>query len=373
MEGLKYQRPTWVEIDLSALEYNLEKIKTLLNPGTAILATVKSDGYGHGLLEVSRKFSSLGTDFLGVASLEEALRLRKAGLETPILIMGAILPQQLEPVVDEEFRLCISERHLARALNSQASKKGKRARVHIKVDTGMGRLGIWHEEALEFILEISKFGSLDIEGIFTHFPSAEDDINFTRYQIDCFNGLIRKLKRRGLDIPYKHAANSAGLIGYRQAHFNLVRPGLLLYGLSPVPGLSKLRLKPAMSLKTKIVHLKSVPAGRSISYGRSFVTKKDSTIAVLPVGYSDGYSRLFSNKAQALLKGRRLPVVGRVCMDQTMLDASEVGDVNIGDEVVLLGQDGSQRITAQELAEIAGTISYEIVCSIGRGARRIYK
>lgn len=364
-------RPTWAEIDLKALEYNFNQVKAHLSSHTKILVCVKSDAYGHGIVPVSKKLVSLGVDYLGVASIDEGIVLRKAGIDIPILILGMVLPSDTKPILRFNLTQTVCSEKLAKVLNKTAKKYKKIADIHIKVDTGMGRLGVLYNDAFNFIEKIHRLKFLNIEGVFTHFPCADISPSFTYYQIDIFNKLIDRLRKNNIHIPLCHAANSMGVIGYREAHFNLVRPGLIIYGLYPKKNI-KIGLKPVMSLKTKIIYVKRMCKGEGLSYGHIYRTKKNTTVVTLPIGYGDGYSRDLSGKADVLIGKARFRISGRICMDQTLVD---VGDtkVRIGDEVVLIGSDGKQRITAEELAYRAGTIPYEIVCGIGNRVPRIYK
>ena len=257
---------------------------------------------------------------------------------------------------------------------SESSKRlGKSVKAHIKIDTGMGRIGIWHEDAIDFIKWVKSLGGIEIEGIWTHLSSADEDTEFTNEQIYIFRELVKELKAQGIDIPLRHVANSMAVIGFNDSHLNLVRPGLVLYGLYPRNDLrEKINFIPVMAIKTKIVFLKEVPAGRNISYGKRFTTVKMTKIATLPIGYGDGYFRALSGKASVLIRGQRAPVVGTVCMDQIMVDAGHIAGVSVGDEVVLLGRQNTNQISAEELAELAGTIPYEIVCSIAPRVPRVY-
>lgn len=368
-----YYRPTWTEIHLDSLEYNFKQVKKIVGPKVKVLAVVKSDGYGHGLFEVSKKLISCGVDYLGVGSIEESIRLREIKIKSPILILGSILPNQVEPIVSNDITQTVFTRRIARALNDEAKKQGKRAKVHIKVDTGMGRIGVWYEEALDFIKWIFSLEFLEVEGIFTHLSCADEDEVFTNHQIDCFKELLGKLKDSGIQIRYKHIANSAGIMNFKRAHFNLVRPGLVLYGLSPQKDITKsLTLKPVLSLKTRIVYLRRTPAGRTIGYGKTYQTQKETLIATVPIGYGDGYSRSLSNKAQVLVKEKRVSVIGRICMDQMMLDVGEIKDLKIGEEVILIGSQGKEKISVEELANLSRTIPYEVVCGIGSKVSRLY-
>ncbi len=371
---MKFYRPTYAEIDLNAMRHNLRKIKDIVGKDTEILGVVKADAYGHGMLEVSRVLIRQGVKYLGVASLDEAALLRAARIKAKIIVLGSILPQEAEGVLKFNVIQTVSDLDIARILSRLAKKKKKKIRIHIKIDTGMGRLGFWHEEAIGFVKKIALLENLIIDGIFTHFPSAESDAPFTQKQIKDFNLLMRSLWRCGIDIPIKHTSNSMALIDFKESRMNMVRPGLIMYGLHPRIDLFKrLNLRPVLKLKTKIVHLKSVARGRSISYGRTYVAGEDTKIATIPVGYGDGYSRHLSNRANVLIKGKRAPVVGRVCMDMTMVYVGHIRGAKVGDEVVLIGAQGKDIIRAEELANLIYTIPYEIVCNIGRRVPRVYK
>lgn len=367
-------RPTWAEVDLDAIRYNFAQSKKLIGKGTSMLVVVKGNAYGHGIFEISEALQDIGVDFLGVATLDEAILLRDRGIKTPILILGSVLPQELEPAIENDVTLTLCHMDLAKAIDKIASKLNKIARIHIKVDTGMGRIGVWHEEALDFTKDVTNFKNIYAEGIYTHFSVAGRDKFFTTYQIDSFTSLLENLRQSGIEIPYRHAANSIATVNMKRSHLNLVRPGIIIYGMYPKKSFSrKLNLKPALSLKTKIAFLKKTPAGRSISYGRTYITQKQTVIATLPIGYADGYGRILSNKAKVLVRGQRAPVVGKVTMDQTMVDVGHIEGVTLGDEVVLIGRQSDSEIKCEELARIAGTIPYEIVCSITNRVPRIYK
>ena len=365
-----YFRPTWVEIDLSALDFNSQQVKRIVGKKTKVMAVIKCDAYGHGLLPVAKRLARLGADYLGIASIDEAIILRKNKIKSPILILGNILNKDIHPVIKYNLNQTISDYQVALKLNQIAKKTGKIIRVHIKVDTGMGRLGILYRGAIGFIKEINRLSNLRIEGLFTHFPSADCDPEFTHYQISIFNQLNSGLKGIGIQIPLLHAANSMGIIGYPESHFNLVRPGLMLYGIHPRGGLD-IKLKSLLSLKSRIIHLKRMPSGQGISYGHAYITRKETTVAVLPIGYGDGYPRNLSNRADVLIKGRRFRISGAVCMDHLMVDVGDL-TVEVGDEVVLIGQQKKTRISVEELASLAQTIPYEIVCGIGSRVPRKY-
>lgn len=364
-------RPTWAQINLKNLEYNFNQVKSLLRPQVKILVTVKADAYGHGLIAVSKRLCGAGVDYLGVASIDEGINLRKAGIRVPILLLGLILKKDIPALFTYQLTPTVCDQGLASAINSRAAKLKKKIAIHIKVDTGMGRIGVLPGEAFDLVKDVAKLKHLIIEGIFTHFAFADLNRKFTNYQINLFNKLVSDLKQCGKIIPLVHAANSIGLIDYKDSHFTMVRPGLVIYGLHPKGNLS-IKLKPVLSLKTRIVFIKKVEAGSGISYGRTYITKRSSNIITLPIGYGDGYPRNLSNLAPLLISGRRFRISGRICMDQIMSDLGSFKP-KVGDEVVLIGRQGKQKITAEELADLSGTISYEIVCGLGSRIPRVYK
>jgi len=364
-------RPTWAEVNLDNLEHNFKQVKSLLHPQTEVLVTVKADAYGHGLVPVAKRLVACGVDYLGVASIDEGIELRKSGIKIPILLLGLVLKKDIPPLFNYQLTPTVCDRLMAAALNARAAVLKQRIPVHIKVDTGMGRIGVLHNEALELVTQIHKFKNIIIQGIFTHFALADANRKITVLQINLFNRLINDLKKRGIVIPLIHAANSMGLIGYRNSHFTMVRPGLVIYGLYPKKNLG-INLKPVLSLKTRVVFIKQVGPGYGISYGLTYVTKRAAWIVSLPVGYGDGYPRNLSNLGWLLIGGRRFRISGRICMDQMMVDVGNFKP-KIGQEVVLIGKQGKQQVTAEELADLSGTISYEIVCGLGSRIPRIYK
>lgn len=369
-------RPAWAEVDLSAIAHNFREIRRITKPGTKIMAVVKANAYGHGAPEVSKTVLQEGADWLGVAILNEARELRNAGITAPVLILGYTPPEQLPGVVELGVSQTVYSWETAKILSDAAQSLHKTAKIHIKIDTGMTRLGFAPtDESADIIARIHQLPNMKIEGIWTHFAVADiTDKEFSRTQFTRFAGFIENLERLGVHIPLKHACNSAGIIDLPDFHMDLVRPGISLYGLYPSDEVdkSKIQLRPAMSLKARLAYVKPVTAGATVSYGRTFTVEKDTVIATIPVGYADGYTRLLSNKAQVLIRGRRAPVAGRVCMDQFMADVGHIGGVACGDEVVLIGRQGDEEITADELAGLLGTINYEITCMIGARVPRIY-
>jgi len=366
-------RPTVAEINLDSIAFNLRQVRKLVGPDVRICPAVKADAYGHGAIPVSRTLLDAGAEMLSVAMVEEALELRNAGITAPILLLQCAFPDQIPEIVHHDITATVCDSPFAQELSREAETAGKRAKVHIKVDTGMGRIGVRPQEALDFALELSKLPGIEIEGVFTHFPCADDeDQAFTREQIRQFDELMKSLEQAGIHIPLRHAANSAAIMNAREAHFNLVRPGIMIYGLYDSQLPPGIELHQAMTLKTRVSFLKEIPPGGTVSYGRTFTATRPTKVATIPIGYGDGYSRMLSNKAPALVRGTRVPVIGCVCMDQTMLDVTDVPNVSVGDEVVLYGSQGEERISIKEIAQIIGTVTYEVVCSVGRRVPRVY-
>jgi alanine racemase len=363
------------EINLSALLHNLKQVRKCIGPACQVLAVVKANAYGHGVVPVASTLASKGVSMLGVAWVQEGMELRKAGLRLPILIMGgatgdewtAVLSYRLTPVIYQPTQIQILER--------LAKKKSRKVKIHIKIDTGMGRLGAFSKkELMDLATELRRAPHLAVEGIMTHM--AEDGLDqrsFTQQQLEHFQRTLDFFAKEEIKIPIRHAANSALTIDLKSAHFNMVRPGIMLYGYLPSKSLANpVDLWPVLGLKTTILNLKRVPVGTSISYGRTFTAGRDSLIATLPVGYADGIPRSLSNQGEVLVHSRRAPVVGRVCMDMIMVDLTECQDVRVGDEVVLIGRQGQETITADDIAGKTGTIAYEILCRIGSRVPRTY-
>ncbi len=366
-------RPTVARIDLGVLERNYREVVSRA-AGRKILAVVKAQAYGHGAVAISRHLLRLGADTLGVALVEEGKELRTAGIDAPILLMGSLFPDQAEAAVMLRLTPAVYTISVARALSEAAQKQKTAVPVHVKIDTGMGRIGIAPEHALAFVRDLRRLPGIDVQGLMTHFADADlCEKQFASMQMERFERLLRDLDDAGITPPLRHAANSAAVLDFHRALFTMVRPGLMLYGYSPLEsGADNRGLEPVMSLVTRIAYLKRVASGVPISYGRTFVTNRDSLIATLPIGYADGYSRRLSNCGEALVRGVRVPVVGRVCMDMCMIDVTGLTGVREGDEVVLIGRQGTECLTASDIAEKIGTIPYEVLCGISSRVPRIY-
>lgn len=368
-------RPVWAEVDLRAIAHNTQQLKKLLAPRTELMAIVKANAYGHGAVPVASTALANGASWLGVATLEEALELRQNGITAPILILGYLSPEDARAVVEADISQTIFALEQARALSQAAQTLGRQARLHLKIDTGMGRLGFLPQETIAAARAIAELPGVTLEGIFTHFANADArDKTYTWQQLQIFNRVLVDLEREGIRIPWKHAANSGALIDLPATHFNLVRAGISLYGHYPSEEVDKgkLSLLPAMAFKTRVILVKEVPAGSYISYGCTFCTDRPTKVATLPVGYADGYSRLLSNRAEVLVRGRRAPVIGRVCMDYCMIDVTAIPEVEVGDEVVLFGRQGEACLPVEEVAGWLGTINYEVLCMISHRVRRLY-
>lgn len=369
-------RPAWLEINLDNLAYNIKEVRKHINKDALLTAVVKANSCGHGSIEASKVFLENGADRLAVAALDEAIELRKAGIEAPILIMGYTPTGQYHIAIENNLIQTVYNYDEAIILNDKAKDLNKVAKIHIKIDSGMGRLGFLAvEESVEKILNISKLDNLEIEGIFTHFACADEkDKTYTRMQYDRFNNMIKWLEEKGLNIPLKHISNSAAIIDLPEYNLDMVRAGIMIYGMYPSEDVDKknINLKPAMTLKTRITNLKTVPKGTGISYGKIFTTENESKIATLPIGYADGFTRMLTGKAEASVKDQRIPIVGKICMDQCMIDVTKVEDVKLGDEVVIFGYGNNSYPTVEEVAKLLGTINYEVVCMMGRRLPRVY-
>jgi alanine racemase len=374
----------WAEVDLRAVAGNVRELRRITSGSSRIMAVVKANGYGHGSVEIARCALGNGADMLGVARIHEAVPLRKDGIDAPILVLGYTPECFYRNILDYEIIQTVFSRRAAESLSSFAVSNKKKVKIHIKTDTGMGRLGILAakgrnsengNDAVEEIESIFRLPGFKTEGIFTHFSMADSrDKTFTRRQFTSFMELIGKMKNRGIEFPIRHAANSAGIIDMPETHLDMVRAGIAMYGLYPSEEVKKeeVSLKPAMALKSTVIHLKNVPAGFKVSYGATYETKKPTKIATVPVGYADGYSRLLSSRGYMLVGGERAPIAGRVCMDLTMLDVGRIPGVKQGDEVVIIGKQKDSIIGADEIAALTGTINYEVVSSLTDRVKRVY-
>jgi alanine racemase len=371
----------WAEIDTSAIAQNIRELRRITDPRARLLAAVKADGYGHGAVRVAQIALQNGATDLGVARIEEGVALRQAGIAAPILIFGPTSVVMADALFDHGLTPTVFSLENTRGLAKAALARRTRLAVHIKVDTGMGRLGIpcdalrMEGDAAAEIMAIADVDGIRVEGLFTHFASSDEaDKSDARTQFSRFQELLNRLESQGLHIPQRHAANSGAIIDLPEAHLEMVRAGISVYGLYPSPHVSRERigLRPAMSLKARIIHLKRVPAGTPISYGGTYRTASDTTIATISAGYGDGFDRGLSNCGCALVSGRRVPIVGRVCMDLTMLDVGKLKDLRLGDEAVLMGSQGKATISADELARMLGTINYEVVTRMMGRVPRVY-
>jgi alanine racemase len=361
-------------IDLTALEHNYRQLRRLCDPRVKMLAVVKADAYGHGLVPVAQKLADAGADYFGVGSLEEGLMLRRAGITQPVLLLLGILPEEAGCAVTNDLDVALFRLDVAQALAAAAHNQSKRARVHLKVDTGMGRLGLLPKEVLPFLTGLKKLRNLNVVGLISHLAVADqEDKTYTFKQVHEFTSLLASARENGWKLPLSHITNSAALWEVPEAHLDLVRPGLMLYGSPPSPQRPpSVDLKPVMSLTAQVLQVKRLPPGSNISYGCTYTTPDWSDLAVLPVGYCNGYSRLFSNRGEVLIHGHRAPIRGRVCMNLTMVDVTGIPEVKEGDRAVLLGQDQEDRLRAEDLAGWAQTISYEIYCALGTANIRRY-
>lgn len=364
-------------IDLDAIAYNIRSLKQVTHPGTKFMAVVKADAYGHGAVKVAKTALKSRAHWLGVARLEEALELRDAGITAPILIFGYVHPDQTDTLVDLDLATTVFNPEMAQAL-SENNRTGKPLKIHIKVDTGMGRVGMIVRDNPVIRKEIKTICSLPhlhVQGIYTHFASADSpDTTYTEKQIKLFSDLLSNLKTEKMEFELCHAANSAGVINYPDSHFNMVRAGIALYGCYPSnqKDTSRITLKPAMTLKSIVASIKDVPEDFCVSYGMTYKTNKKTRLASIPIGYADGFSRKFSSNGFMLVNGYKAPIVGRVCMDQTMIDVGHIPDIAPGDEVIVIGSQKNLHQTAEDLAQQTGTINYEIVSALTARVKKSY-
>lgn len=381
MDEAKTMRPAWVEIDLRCIDHNIKEIKKRLGSKTAIMGIIKGNAYGHDALAVSEVLRNNGVNSFGVATLPEALELRDAYEDAEILVLSIVLPGVEDIAVEKGIETVVCGYEYAKALSEAAKKAGKTAGVYIAVDTGMGRIGYLSysealiQEAVEEIKEVAKLPFLEIKGVFSHFSNADElDKTYTVLQNNRFVEFCKALNEAGIHVPAKIFSNSAAVLDFEEAHYDVARCGIIMYGLYPSDEVDKsiLDLRPAMTVKARIVHIKTVPPGSSIGYGRKYIAEKERVIATLPIGYADGYPRMFSPKARVIVNGHYALVRGSICMDQFMVDVTDIPGVSVGDEVIIMGGDGKLRVSAEEIAKACETINYEIVTALGMRLEKIY-
>ena len=389
---MAHHRATFAEINLKAFKHNLQNLRaitepaTSLRPATGIMAVIKADAYGHGAIPCAKAAVDTGVEYLGAGIIEEGIELRENNITEPILILGSVFPDEVADLVRHNFATILCTTRLAEALAKEAEKQGKTVNVHIKVDTGMNRLGVLPENLLPLIKTINNLPTLKLEALSTHFSSADDiDTSITTQQIELFQKTLSELQKAGVTMPpLTHLANTSALFRFPESRSKMVRPGLILYGALPSPVLSSVveeicqkenlqNFQPVMQWKSKIILLKSVQKDQPLSYSRKYFTPRDSVIATLPIGYADGLHRNLSNNMEVLVRGKRVPQVGTICMDMILIDVTEVPDVQMGDEVVIFGKQGEEEITVEELAKRSNTIPYEILCNVGKRVPRVYK
>lgn len=374
---MKTYSRVYARIDLDAIASNMERMKQNLNPWTKIIAVIKADGYGHGAVQIAQMLE--GVEYIwgfAVATLDEAVVLKSEGIQKPILVLGCVFPDQYMEMLKYDIRMNVYSEEMAESISQMAAREGMTAYMHIKLDTGMSRLGFdTSKESVEAICRINKLKNVCMEGIFTHFAKADEiDKTFTQKQIQDFIWMTEKLKEKNVVFQYEHCANSAAIIDVPEAHFHLVRAGISTFGLYPSEEVNKdnVRLKPALALKSHVAFVKEIEPGTPISYGGTYVSEQKMRIATIPVGYADGYPRSLSNVGHVLIRGKKAPIVGRVCMDQFMVDVTNIDGVSFGDNVTLIGKDGNETITVEDLGELSGRFNYEFICDLGKRIPRVY-
>lgn len=374
-EALTIMRPTYAEIDLRAIDANLKNIRRRIGRHPLIMAVVKANAYGHGAVPVAKDIvRRKSAQYLGVAIVEEGVELRTAGIGLPVHVFTAPFKHQLPLFIEYRLEPTICDLSVARSLNGLARKKGVVVPVHIKIDTGMGRIGVAAKEAIPFVESILGLSNISVKGIWTHFATSDDrDLSFAEHQLSLFRSIVTELELRGIHIPLVHCANSGAILQMPDAWFDMVRPGIMMYGYTPSHSTRRtVALRPAMGIKGKVGFVKTVPKGTSISYSLRYVTKRRSSIASVTVGYADGYFRTLTNKSSVLIRGKKYPVAGTVCMDQIMVDVG-TDTVRIGDDVILLGSSGTKQITGWDIADAVGTIPYEVTCAVSQRVPRVYR
>lgn len=374
---MKTYSRVYARVDLDAIAYNIEQMKNNLDLQTQIMAVIKADGYGHGAVPIAQMLEDVAYVWgFAVATLDEAIVLKSAGIKKPILVLGCVFPDQYMEMLKHDIRMNVYTEEMAESISQMAAKEGMTAHMHIKLDTGMGRLGFdISEEAAAAIARISNMSNVSLEGIFTHFAKADEtDKTFTEKQIRDFLWMTKRLREKNISFRYEHCSNSAAIVDVQGADFDLVRAGISTYGLYPSEEVNKenVRLRPAMELKSHVAFVKEIEAGTPISYGGTFISERKMKIATIPVGYADGYPRSLSNVGYVLIRGKKAQIVGRVCMDQFMVDVTDIEEISFGDSVTLIGKDGNQCISVEELGDLSGRFNYEFVCDLGKRIPRVY-
>ena len=365
-------RPTRAIVDLDAVRHNVRIVRARVGPACRIAPVVKADGYGHGAAQVARAALDAGADMLCVALTQEAVALRRGLPDVPILVFGPIFPDEADTVVDHDLVQTVDDEAVLPHLDSAAARAGRRARLHLKVDTGMGRLGVQPDEALAFMRRAAGYRHLKVEGIYSHFATADGrDQAFARRQLALFREVVAELGRQGFSFDVAHMANSAAVLSMPESYLDMVRPGIMIYGLRPAPHLGE-ELRPAMAVVSRVTKLKLLPPHTPVSYGATWQADGPRRVATIPIGYADGYRRQLSSRFHVLIRGRKAPVVGRVCMDMIMVDVTDVEGVERGDDVLIFGRHGADVLPAEEMAEALGTIAYEVVTGIGQRVPRVY-
>jgi alanine racemase len=367
-----YPLRTSAHIDLDALEGNYREVAKAVGPDTVLLCVIKADAYGHGAVEVGRRLQSIGAQYFGVATIDEGRELREKGISSPILVLSGIMPwEDAEPLIEYDLTAVVANSGMLDRI--EALNHTLRFRVHVKVDTGMGRLGFDGKEVENLAIRLAGMKHVEVEGAMSHFASSERRDDYAFKQIEDFHQVLATLRKYGIEPKYAHMANSGAICNLPEAHFNMVRPGIVLYGSYPDPVVrGRLNLKPVMNWFSRIAFLRSVPSGASLSCGRTYVTDRARTVAYVPIGYADGYRTALSNRGTVLVRGRRCAVVGRVCMEWVLVDVTDLPSLGPGEEVVLLGSDAGQTVSADEMAQASDTIPYEILCGISKRVPRLY-
>ncbi|MBI1804060.1 MAG: alanine racemase [Ignavibacteriae bacterium] len=367
-------RLTRVEINLNALQFNVSEIRKRVGPKVKIMGIVKANAYGHGIVGVAHALTRFGVDYLGVGFLEEGVQLRNHGISAPILVLGGVVGSQIHQFLSYDLDITVASIEIAELIDTEALvNSGKRARVHLKIDTGMERIGVHAENAGPFIERVCGLKNIDVVGIYSHLATADEhDKSFAEEQMQRFTTVLDCIRRKGIAIPFQHIANSGAILDLPQSYYSMVRPGIMLYGIYPSDTTSEsIPLHPVLTLRSKVAFIKEVPAGVSISYGRQYTTTRRTKIATVPIGYGDGYGRMLTNQIDVLIRGNRYPVVGTICMDQIMVDLGPDSNVHVGVDVTLIGREGNETITAWEISKKLGTIPYEVLTNIAARVPRV--